>query len=331
VLHLKLVVPGDLVPSVLEVLESTTGVVDIVRLEGVVTRPSGDLIEADVAREAGHVVLTHLRDLGLSERGSIAVLTIDTMVSTTADRAERDAPGAPSDAVVWDIVEAQAVDEARSSWTFYVFLTLATMIAAIAVVLDSPILVIGAMVVSPDFSPVASACVGIVRRKADLVWRALRLLVLGFAVAISITTLFALLGRAVGWITAADVRAARPATDFIWTPDRWSFIVALLAGAVGVLALTTTRSSAMVGVFISVTTVPAAGALAVALATGVGEEIKGSATQLVVNVAGMLLSGTLTLLVLQVVWVRVGARRKARERSGIGSRGSESGRSLSGR
>ena len=128
-LHLKLVVPGDIVPSVLDVLESTTGVVDIVRLEGVVTRPSGDLIQADVTREAGHVVLSHLRDLGLPERGSIAILSIDTMVSTTADRAERETPGSPSDAVVWDVVEAQAVAEARSSWTFHVLLTLETMIA----------------------------------------------------------------------------------------------------------------------------------------------------------------------------------------------------------
>ena len=59
---------------------------------------------------------------------------------------------------------------------------------------------------------------------------------------------------------------AGPLTGFIWQPDRWSFVVALLAGVAGTLSLTAGRSNALVGVFISVTTVPAAGNLALALA-----------------------------------------------------------------
>ena len=43
-------------------------------------------------------------------------------------------------------------------------------------------------------------------------------------------------------------------------------VVALLAGAAGVLSVTAGRTNVLVGVFISVTTVPAAGNLAVALA-----------------------------------------------------------------
>ena len=54
-----------------------------------------------------------------------------------------------------------------------------------------------------------------------------------------------------GLVTADMVTRPRPQTGFIWHPDRWSFIVALIAGAAGVLALTTARANAMVGVFIS--------------------------------------------------------------------------------
>jgi len=96
-------------------------------------------------------------------------------------------------------------------------------------------------------------------------------------------------------------------TGFIWHPDRWSFIVALVAGAAGVLATTTAKSAAMVGVFISVTTVPAAGNLALALATWAPDEVRGSASQLVVNIAGMVLAGTMTLWVQRLV--RPSARR----------------------
>ncbi len=304
-MHLRLVVPDRCRDDVLGLLVNHPGVTNVVQLPGAALSPAGDLVLADVTREVGTSVLRDLDALGIREDGSIAIDDADTVLSNSAIQAERDSPGAPGDAVVWQAVVAQVEQDVAPSWSFHVFLIMATIIAGIAVVLDSPILVIGAMVVSPDFSPVAAASVGLVRRRWGLVRRALRLLGLGFVWAIAVTTLLALIARAAGWITAADIEAPRPLTAFIWTPDRWSFVVALIAGSIGVLSLASARSSALVGVFISVTTVPAAGALAVALATGVREEVVGSAAQLVVNISGMLLSGTLTLLVLRYLWHRV--------------------------
>ena len=117
--------------------------------------------------------------------------------------------------------------------------------------------------------------------------------------------MLAFLAALAGWISIDDLLAPRPRTDFIWKPDRWSFVVALLAGAAGTLALTSSRSNTMVGVFIAVTTVPAAANLAFALAVGldawlfpvkvlsavaagdtVWQEITGSVAQLLVNVGG---------------------------------------------
>ncbi|WBQ03431.1 hypothetical protein [Kribbella sp. CA-293567] len=59
----------------------------------------------------------------------------------------------------------QGYAEARGSWAFYAFLTLATMIAAVAVVTDSAILVVGAMVVGPEFGVVVAVALGIALRK----------------------------------------------------------------------------------------------------------------------------------------------------------------------
>jgi uncharacterized hydrophobic protein (TIGR00271 family) len=173
--------------------------------------------------------------------------------SRSAARAEKAAPGAGEDGIVWDVVLGRARADAESSWAFYAFLCLATTIAAIAVILDSAILVVGAMVVGPEFGPVAAACVGIVLWRPRLVRAAIRLLVSGFAVAIAVTIALALLAAAAGWIDATDVSDPRPLTGFIWTPDRWSLVVALLAGAAGVPLADRGRSSALVGVFISVT------------------------------------------------------------------------------
>ena len=148
------------------------------------------------------------------------------------------------------------------------------------------------------------------RRRYGLLRQAVRTLTIGFAAGIALTSLIVLVGRWLGWVTREDVAGPRPGTDFIYQPDRWSLVVALLAGVAGVLAMTSSRASGLVGVFISVTTVPAAGNVAVGLALGVGDEVWGSLLQLVVNVTGMALAGWLTLVVEQTVWQRVSERRR---------------------
>ena len=114
-----------------------------------------------------------------------------------------------------------------------------------------------------------------------------------------------LVGRATGLVTADMLAAERPQTGFIWQPDIWSFIVALVAGTAGVLALSLNQSNTMVGVFISVTTVPAAGNLALGLAFWERQEILGSLTQLAINISGMMIAGTLFLVFQRLLWTRL--------------------------
>ena len=104
-------------------------------------------------------------------------------------------------------------------------------------------------------------------------------------------------------------RGHRALTSFIVHPDIWSFVIALLAGVAGVLSLTTAKSAALVGVFISVTTVPAAETVALTSATGLWGEAASSALQLGLNLVGMILAGTLTLVVQQLVWSRISPPR----------------------
>ena len=93
--------------------------------------------------------------------------------------------------------------------------------------------------------------------------------------------------------------AERPLTSFIWKPDALSWIVGFLAGIAGMLALTSAKSGALVGVLISVTTIPAAANAAVAIAYWVPREAIGSVIQLVINLSAIAVAGTLTLLVLR--------------------------------
>ncbi|RZT17238.1 putative hydrophobic protein (TIGR00271 family) [Kribbella sp. VKM Ac-2569] len=302
VMHLRLIVPSDRSERVLNTLVADPRVTSIVRLPGAARRPEGDVVECDVTREATSDILTWLKAQGLYDEGAVALASVDAAPSRNAQAAEKAAPGAPDDAVIWDAVVDQAYNEAGGSWVYYAFLTLATMIASVAVITDSAILVVGAMVVGPEFGVVAALAVGIFLRKGGLTRRSLSLLVKGFVLAIALTALTALLARVVGWVDVSDVTAARPLTGFIWRPDKWSAVVAVLAGCAGVLSQTAGRGNALVGVFISVTTVPAAGDLALSVALWAPHHIGGAAAQLGINLAGMTAAGVVTLLLQRLIW-----------------------------
>ena len=134
-------------------------------------------------------------------------------------------------------------------------------------------------------------------------------MLVGFPVAIAVTVLATLLGRAAGLVEPDMLDSAHPLTSFISQPDAFSFVVAFLAGVVGTLSLTSAKSGALIGVLISVTTIPAAGYIAVALA--LGEPAGGAALQLVINLAALVVAGVLTLLAQSALWSRVGSRRRA--------------------
>ncbi len=303
--HLRLTVPPQLVDPVLALLVDNPVVTNLIRLPGACVEPPADLIEVDVAREAASSLLDDLAATGLDDAGGISLVPLTATPFRRAHEVEEAAAGDPDDAVVWDVIKAQAASGVRPTVTFHLFLVIAVMLAAIAVLTDSAILVVGAMVVGPEFATVAAICTGIVLGKKHLVANGIRLLVRSFAFAILVTAAVAWVGGLLGWIDAAMLLRPRPQTAFIWHPDGWSFAVAVLAGAAGVIALSAEKAQTMVGVFISVTTVPAAGNLALGLALGVPSEIGGSLSQLGLNIAGMLLAGTLTLLVQRFAWTRV--------------------------
>jgi uncharacterized hydrophobic protein (TIGR00271 family) len=306
-MHLRLIVPAEQTSTVLSRLERDPRITNVVLMAGAAVRPSGDLLLCDIAREAVTDVLDWLREAGLYTEGGVALSTIEAAPSANAHATEVAAPGAPDDAVVWDEVLDQAATQVAGSWSYYAFLTIAVMLASIAVVTDSAVLVVGAMVVGPEFGVVAALAVGIALLRADLARRALWLLVRGFVFAIAIALACALAARAAGWVHPSSVAAARPLTGFIWRPDKWSAVVAVIAGCAGVLSQTAGRSNALVGVFISVTTVPAAGDLALSLAVWDSRQILGSLAQLLVNLAGMTLAGITTLLVQRRLWGRSAA------------------------
>ncbi|WP_371635788.1 DUF389 domain-containing protein [Streptomyces zaomyceticus] len=315
-LHLRMIVPQDRTALAVELIESTVGTTHLVVLPGAARDPVGDLVMCDVARESTDELLHGLRGMRIDQDGSISVEDIDLSMSTRADRAEEDAPGEGADAVIWEQLAEATHEESTLSFTYLSFMGLATMIAACGVVLDNAILIVGAMAVGPEFGPLAGVCTAIVQRAPRLAVRSLTALLVGFATAILATTLFSLLMDWLNQFSEEMLDAERPQTSFIWQPDLFSFVVALLAGAAGTLSLTSSKSGALVGVAISVTTVPAAANAAVALSYGEVGQTWGSIEQLLLNLLGIMLAGTATLALQQRLWRKHRGRLKRRLRRG---------------
>ncbi|WP_299532328.1 DUF389 domain-containing protein [uncultured Streptomyces sp.] len=301
-LHLRLIVPADRTDEVVRMLEDSVGTAHLVVMPGAARSPAGDLVLCDVAREAGDPLIEALRGLGLDETGSITVENPALTLSARADEAEERAPGDGADAVLWEELTEVTHEESTFSVTYVAFLTLATMLAAVGVMLDNAILIVGAMAVGPEFGPLAGVSTALVQRAPRLVVRSLVALVGGFAAAMVLTAGFAWLMDVCGLFTWEMIEADRPNTGFIWRPDSMSFVVAFLAGIAGTLSLTSSKSAALIGVTISVTTVPAAANAAVAFSYSDYAQTVGSAQQLLANLGGIVLAGTLTLLAQKVLW-----------------------------
>jgi len=304
-LQLRLAIPADLTDDVVIALSTEPTVSSLAVVAGASIQPRGDLVYADVSRENADAVIARLRSLGVPHRGTMHIETVTTWLSKAALDAEERAPGSATDAVVWPEVGQRAYADSELNGTYLVFMVMATLIASIAIVLDSQVLVIGAMVLGPEFGPIAALGLALVLRRRTLFGYALRTLLLGFLVAISVTTILALVARFSGWVGAESILAPRPQTGFIYRPDAWSLVVAVLAAVAGVLSLTSGRLGGLAGVFISVTTVPAAGNLALGLAFWLPDEIQGSGTQLAFNLVAMTVAGWCTLLIQQSLGKRL--------------------------
>ena len=98
-------------------------------------------------------------------------------------------------------------------------------------------------------------------------------------------------------VAPAEYATDRVLTSFISRPDALGAVVAVLAGVVGMLSLTEARSGALIGVLVSVTTIPAIGNIGAAAAYGELHDVGGATIQLALNLTALVVAGSITLII----------------------------------
>jgi uncharacterized hydrophobic protein (TIGR00271 family) len=209
------------------------------------------------------------------------------------------------DGFAWVEVMGQARANSRPLARYLALINVAAVIAALGVITNSSILIVGAMAVSPDLLPICATCVAIVGRRWDLAVRAFATLTIGLTAVVLTAAVLAALLKGFDFLPAG-FRVEDSSLSTLAHTDYSTVLIALAAGVAGMLSFET-RASTAVGVAISVTTIPASAYLGVALGAGGIDNALGALVVLAVNVFLLIVSGTLTLVVQRWLPNRSGA------------------------
>ena len=316
-LHVRVVSPPGSTDQLVDRLSADPGVRNLVVMRGAARRPDGDAVQFDLLTRFANPVLGELR-AQVHDHGSVVIQNIDAAITGLEDPGEPGDPRADRRAFygeippVWEMVESNIRAGGEYPASFYALLVIAGLIGAVGILTNSQILIVAAMVVGPEYGAIMATALGINKGDRGAVRRGLAALTAGFAMAVLATLVFGLLIRWSGETPRLYELGIRPVSSLINTPNVFSVIVAVLAGIVGVVSLTESRANALIGVFISVTTIPAAADMGLSAAYGSWSEARGSTFQLLLNVVLLVVVGAYGLRLLRAVWGRRTARAAAR-------------------
>jgi len=312
-LHVRVVSPAETTGRLAGALAAEVGVHNLTVLPGAVRGAGHDAVSFDVRRGAANPVFRLLRELRLDQPGAVTVARVETVLGGPPRPAGE--VGSPRREItpVWELVDATIRENAVYAPSFFILLAIAGMIAAIGLLTSSQILIVGAMVVGPEYSAIIAVALAISRREWRDTHDGLIALTAGFLAAIAVTFLFTLLLRSSARVPHSFQDGVSPVANLIATPGVLSFAVAVLAGVAGVVSLTESRANALIGVFISITTVPAAAGAGVFSAFGDWRQALGSLAQLLLNVVVLTVVGALALRGQRYLWRRRITRPADRE------------------
>lgn len=308
-IHLRVVSPPDITDAMVPALRAEPTVMNLTVFRSAVSKPDGDAVQFDVQQGAADQVIERLRQLGVEQRGAIVLQNVDASVSALTDSVPAGRMRFQQFAPVWAEVEARIRLGGSYPPSWFGLLVIAGLIGAVGILTNSEILIVGAMVVGPEYGAILSLAFGVTRHDTTRVWHAAAALVVGFTLAVIGALVLAAMIRWADLQPKAYALGIRPVSTLIDTPNWFSLIVALLAGVVGVVSVTEARSSTLIGVFISVTTIPAASDIGVSLAFGSGSEAWGATLQLLLNVTVLTAVAIAGLPAQRAVWRRATRRR----------------------
>ncbi|WP_277556097.1 TIGR00341 family protein [Halobaculum limi] len=302
----RTLVPADAVAAVEEVLDGY----DIDHV--VVKETGGDddrvLVEFPVPTQAVESVLEAVReaagdDAGHDQEGRDAYTVVTAAESVFAPHVdeleERFVTGdEEDDSIPTEEVRSTALDLTPSPVTYYAMTALSAVVATAGLLLDSPAIVVGSMVIAPLVGSALTASVGTVLDERPMLKTGLSTQLLGLALAVAVAAAFSFALKSAAFLPPAlDVTTTRQIASRV-SPGLLSVVVGVCAGAAGAVGLATGVSVALVGVMVAAALVPAAAAVGIGIAWGLPSVAFGALLLLVLNVIAIHLAAAGVLWIL---------------------------------
>jgi uncharacterized hydrophobic protein (TIGR00271 family) len=288
--HLRVYVRPDQVDEVARLLQARPGARHIV-LSGTTTDTRAALVTAELDDDAADAAVAELTAFGVpADDLSIARVQVVRPMTPAGYELELESH---KDTLVWSEVADEAIENVGVRPSYLTYMAVAGVIACFGVLARSAVLIVGAMAVSPDLLPLTAAAVAVVARRPLLLGRALGTLLPGLITATVAAWIVTLCLRAAGEISVdADIQSG-----VVYGLAHVSVATVCVAAAAGVAGMLSfeSRSSFAVGVAISVTTIPAAAYVGVAAGLGQWAGASGALVVLSINLVVLLVAGTATL------------------------------------
>jgi len=247
-------------------------------------------------------ILDQLRDVGIEQNAYTVVIEAQTVVSERFEALEERYKSDEDDTgngrrIAREELVSRADEMAPTIKPYVLMTTVSAVVATAGLILDSPAVVVGSMVIAPLIGPAMATSVGTVVDDPGLALRGVKLQALGGVVAVGAAATFALLIRLTNVVplSADEVFAIGEVNERL-APDVLSLVIALGAGAAGAVSLASGVSSALVGVMIAAALVPPTAVVGIGIAWGEPATVLGSGVLVLVNVLAI------NLVALVVLW-----------------------------
>jgi uncharacterized hydrophobic protein (TIGR00341 family) len=285
--------------------ESVTGVLEEEGIDYVLTdedssREYTAVVYFPLPTSAVEPVLDRLREVGLERDAYTVVLEANTVVSQRFEALEEryDDGEASEDRVARDEIRSGAAELLPGRTTYLLLATISAIVATAGLLLDSPAVVVGSMVIAPVLGPALATNVGTVIQDDELFREGVKMQLVGFATAMVAATAFAVLVRTAYLVPPGLDVASISQVQGRLSPDFLSLAVALGAGAAGALSLSSGVSAALVGVMIAAALIPPMATVGIGIAWGLPEVVVGAGVLVVVNALAV------NLATLVVFWLK---------------------------
>ncbi|WP_312908029.1 TIGR00341 family protein [Natronosalvus caseinilyticus] len=228
-------------------------------------------------------VLDELRDVGIDEDSYTVILEAETVVSEKYDALE-ERYAQNTARISREELQAQAKDLTPRFSTYLVMTVMSVVVATAGLLLDSPAVVVGSMVIAPLIGPALGASVGTVINDRALFRRGIKLQAIGLGIGVVTAAAFAFVARTTGLVSPMIEIFEISEIQGRLSPDILSLVIAVGAGVAGAWTLTAGTSAALVGVMIAAALVPPLGVVGIGIAWGLPNVALAAGVLVLVNI-----------------------------------------------